>query len=80
MSRYLVELLSDLNEEVSVYVEADNEAEAEAIGVAMLEDGKLYCISQICLEATAVLVGSVLSLFILHFPQKANLVHERRAT
>ena len=28
MSRYLVELLSDLNEEVSVYVEADNEAEA----------------------------------------------------
>ena len=31
MSRYLVELLSDLNEEVSVYVEADNEAEAEAI-------------------------------------------------
>ena len=44
MSRYLVELLSDLNEEVSVYVEADNEAEAEAIGVAMLEDGKLYCI------------------------------------
>lgn len=56
MSRYLVELLSDLNEEVSVYVEADNEAEAEAIGVAMLEDGKLYCISQICVEATAVLV------------------------
>ena len=54
MSRYLVELLSDLNEEVSVYVEADNEA--EAIGVAMLEDGKLYCISQICVEATAVLV------------------------
>ena len=45
-----------LNEEVSVYVEADNEAEAEAIGVAMLEDGKLYCISQICVEATAVLV------------------------
>ena len=45
-----------LNEEVSVYVEADNEAEAEAIGVAMLEDGKLYCISLICVEATAVLV------------------------
>lgn len=56
MQTYLVELISDLDEQVSVYVEAYNESEAEAIGVTMLENGELDCAGQICAATTAVLV------------------------
>ena len=48
MQTYLVELISDIDEQVSVYVEAYNESEAEAIGVTMLENGELDCAGQIC--------------------------------
>lgn len=37
MNTYLVELISDLDEQVSIYVDAYDESEAEAIGVTMLE-------------------------------------------
>lgn len=40
MNTYLVELISDLDEQVSVYVEAKDESEAEAIGITMLENGE----------------------------------------
>lgn len=56
MNTYLVELISDLDEQVSVYVEAKDESEAEAIGITMLENGELDCAGQICAAATAVLV------------------------
>ena len=39
MNTYLVELISDLDEQVSIYVDAYDESEAEAIGVTMLENG-----------------------------------------
>lgn len=53
MNTYLVELISDLDEQVSVYIDANNEAEAEAIGVTMLENGELDCAGQICAAVTA---------------------------
>ena len=56
MNTYLVELISDLDEQVSIYVDAYDESEAEAIGVTMLEKGELDCVGQICAAATAVLV------------------------
>ena len=56
MNTYLVELISDLDEQVSIYVYAYDESEAEAIGVTMLENGELDCAGQICAAATAVLV------------------------
>ena len=55
MQTYLVELISDLDEQVSVYVEAYNESEAEAIGVTMLENGELDCVGRICVSFSAYL-------------------------
>lgn len=56
MNTYLVELISDLDEQVSVYVEAYDESEAEAIGITMLENGELDCAGQICAASSAILV------------------------
>ena len=56
MNTYLVELISDLDEQVSIYVDAYDESEAEAIGGTMLENGERDCVGQICAAATAVLV------------------------
>lgn len=56
MNTYLVELISDLDEQVSVYVEAYDESEAEAIGIIMLENGELDCAGQICAASSAILV------------------------
>lgn len=56
MQTYLVELISDLDEQVSVYVEAYDEAEAEAIGVTMLENGELDFAGQICATSSAILI------------------------
>lgn len=47
MNTYLVELISDLDEQVSIYVDAYDESEAEAIGVTMLENGELDCVVQL---------------------------------
>lgn len=55
MNTYMVELISDLDEQVSVYVDAYSESEAEAIGIIMLENGELDCAGLICAAATAVL-------------------------
>ena len=54
MNTYLVELISDLDEQVSVYIEAYDEAEAEAIGITMLENGEPDCAGQICAAASAI--------------------------
>lgn len=56
MNTYLVELISDLDEQVSVYVEAYDEAEVEAISVTMLENGELDCAGQICATSSAILI------------------------
>ena len=55
MNTYLVELISDLDEQVSIYIEAYDEAEAEAIGITMLENGELDCAGQICASSSAIL-------------------------
>ena len=55
MDTYLVELISDLGEQVSVYVDAYDESEAEDIGITMLENGELDCAGQICAAVKAVL-------------------------
>ena len=56
MNTYLVELISDRDEQVSVYVEAKDASEAEANGITLLETGELNCAGQISAAATAVLV------------------------
>ena len=56
MNTYLVELISDLDEQVSVYIEAYDEAEAEAIGITMLENGELDCVGQIGAASAAILI------------------------
>ena len=47
INTYLVELIIDLYEQVSVYVDAYSESEADAIGITMFENGKLDCAGQI---------------------------------
>ena len=56
MNTYLVELISDLDEQISIYIEAYDEAEAEAIGITMLENGELDCAGQICASSSAILI------------------------
>lgn len=56
MNTYLVELISDLDEQVSVYVEVYDESEAEEIGVTMLENGEIDCAGQICATSSAILI------------------------
>ena len=46
MNTYLVELISDQDEQVSIYVDAYDES--EVIDVTMLENGEVDCACQIC--------------------------------
>lgn len=55
MNTYSVNLFTDLDEEVTIYIEAYNKAEAEEIAIGMLENGELDCEGQICAEVSAVL-------------------------
>lgn len=48
MDLYIVDMITDLNEPVSVTVQAYDQAEAEAIAVTMLEQGEIDCVGQIC--------------------------------
>lgn len=48
MDIYVVEIITDLDEPISVTVQAYDQAEAEAIAVTMLERGELDCVGQIC--------------------------------
>ena len=50
MNTYLVELISDQDEQVSIYVDAYDES--EVIDVTMLENGELDCVVQLifCVE------------------------------
>lgn len=52
MKTYEVEMITDLNEEVSVYIEAPTADKAEEVAIRMLENGELDCVSQICIEHT----------------------------
>ena len=52
MNTYEVEIIADLNEEVSVYIEAPTADQAEEVAIRMLENGELDCVSQICIEHT----------------------------
>lgn len=53
---YQVDMISDLDEQVSVCVNAYDESEALAIGITMLENGELECAGQICASAAATLL------------------------
>lgn len=48
MDIYVVEIITDLDEPISVTVQAYDQVEAEAIAVTMLERGELDCVGQIC--------------------------------
>lgn len=50
MRNYIVEMITDLSEEVSVSVEASSAGKAEQIAIGMLENGELDCMSQVCIE------------------------------
>jgi hypothetical protein len=53
MDVFFVSMVTDLDEEVSVSVEAMDFADAEAIGKDMLERGELDCEGQICVYITS---------------------------
>ncbi len=55
MELYIVNMITDLDEPVSVCVQASDYAEAEAIGATMLENGELDCAGMICVQCSAVL-------------------------
>lgn len=48
MDIYIVDMITDMDEPVSVEVQAYDQAEAEAIAVTMLERGELDCVGLIC--------------------------------
>ena len=52
MSTYIIEMITDLDEEVSISVEAPSVSKAEQMAVSMLENGELDCMSQVCVEYT----------------------------
>lgn len=53
MNTYRVDLITDLDEQVTTYVEANDYDEAMAIGMDMLERGELKCAGMICAACTA---------------------------
>lgn len=57
MDIYIVYMSTEFGEEVEVCVEASSPSEAEAIGMAKLENGELGCDGLICLNCTAVLAN-----------------------
>ena len=50
MQTYIVDMITDLSEEVPVSVEALSAGKAEQIAIGMLENGELDCMSQVCIE------------------------------
>ena len=52
MRTYIVVMITDLGEEVSVSVEAPSVSKAEQIAIGMLENCELDCLSQVCVEYT----------------------------
>ena len=45
-------MITDLEEEVSVVIKADDYADAEAYGIELLENGELDCEGQICMSCS----------------------------
>lgn len=56
MNTYRVDLITDLDEQVTTHVKANDYDEAMAIGMDMLERGELGCAGRICAACTAELV------------------------
>lgn len=56
MELYQVDMITDIDEQVSVCVNAYDESEALAIGISMLENGELECAGQICASASAIML------------------------
>ena len=50
MRTYIVDMITDLSEEVSVSVVDPSAGKAEQIAIGMLENGELDCMSQVCIE------------------------------
>jgi len=53
MELYIVYLITDLDEQLEVCVQASDNAEAEAIAVTMLENGELPCVGRICAQCSS---------------------------
>lgn len=53
---FRVDLITDLDEQETTYVEANDYDEAMAIGMDMLKRGELKCAGMICAACTAELV------------------------
>ena len=53
MELFNVYMITDLDEQVSICVQANDQYEAEAIAVSMLENGELDCIGRICVSFSA---------------------------
>lgn len=56
LNLYQVDMITDLDEQVSVCVNAYDESEALTIGISMLENGDLECAGQICASASAIML------------------------
>lgn len=56
LNLYQVDMITDLDEQVSTCVNAYCESEALAIGITMLENGELECAGQICASAAATML------------------------
>lgn len=55
MELFTVDMITDLDEQVSICVQANDQYEAEAIAVSMLENGELDCVGRICVSFSAYL-------------------------
>lgn len=56
MNTYRVDLITDLDEQVTTHVKANDYDEAMALGMDMLERGELGCAGMICAACTAELI------------------------
>ena len=53
MELFNVDMITDLDEQVFVCIQANEQSEAEAVAVSMLENGELDCIGRICVSFCA---------------------------
>ena len=53
MSTYIIEMITDLGEKVSVSVDAPSVSKAEQKAIGMLENCELDCIGRICVSFCA---------------------------
>ena len=53
MELFNVDMITDLDEQACICVQANDQHEAEAIAVSMLENGELDCVGCICVSLSA---------------------------